>query len=137
MVKRHIAMSLANLQIFGTKKCPGTRKAQRFFQERRMSFQLIDIAAKGPSPGELRKMANAVGGMDKLIDREGKRYLERGLKYAAPTGPRIEQILLDDPLLLRTPLVRAGDRATVGSASEAIATWTAWLATPKAESGAR
>jgi arsenate reductase-like glutaredoxin family protein len=127
-------MPIANLQIFGTKKCPDTRKAQRFFKERRVSFQLIDIAVKGPSAGELRKIASAVGGMEKLIDRDGKRYLERGLKYAAPTGPRIEQILLDDPLLLRTPLVRAGDRATVGSA---IDTWTTWLAAPSAESPTR
>jgi arsenate reductase (glutaredoxin) len=117
-------MPITNLQIFGTKKCPGTRKAERFFKERRRSFQLVDVATKGPSAGELRKIANAVGGMDKLIDRDGKRYLERGLKYAAPTGPRIEQILLDDPLLLRTPLVRAGDRATVG---EAVDRWTEWL----------
>jgi arsenate reductase (glutaredoxin) len=118
-------MAITNLQIFGTKKCPGTRKAERFFKERRVSFQLVDIAAKGPSAGELRKIANAVGGMEKLIDRDGKRYVDRGLKYAAPTGPRIEKILIDDPLLLRTPLVRAGDRATVG---DAVDVWTAWLA---------
>jgi arsenate reductase len=116
-------MPITNLQIFGTRKCPDTRKAERWFKERRLTFQLIDLAQKGPSPGELRKIANAVGGVEKLIDRDGKRYLERGLKYAAPTGPRIEQILLDDPLLLRTPIVRAGDRATVGFVPD---TWTAW-----------
>jgi arsenate reductase (glutaredoxin) len=126
LCKPHIAMHITNLQIFGTRKCSGTRKAERIFKERRMSFQLVDIAVKGPSAGELRKIANAVGGMDKLIDREGKRYLERGLKYATPTGPRIEQMLVDDPLLLRTPLVRAGDRATVG---EAVQAWSEWLAT--------
>jgi arsenate reductase-like glutaredoxin family protein len=113
-----------NVQIFGTRKCPDTRKAERFFKERRVSFQMIDLGQKGPSAGELRKIANAVAGVEKLIDREGKRYLERGLKYAAPTGPRIEQALLDDPLLLRTPIVRAGDRATVGFVPEA---WTTWL----------
>jgi arsenate reductase-like glutaredoxin family protein len=117
-------MAVTNLQIFGTKKCSETRKAERFFKERRVSFQLIDLAQKAPSPGELRKIANAVGGTEKLIDREGKRYVDRGLKYAAPTGPRIEAILLDDPLLLRTPIVRAGDRATVGYAAEV---WQAWL----------
>ena len=117
-------MSIQNLQIFGTKKCPGTRQAERFFKERRVSYQLIDIAQKGPSPGELRKIAQAVGGVEKLIDREGKRYLERGLKYAAPTGPRIEQALIDDPLLLLTPIVRAKDRATVGVAT---AVWESWL----------
>lgn len=117
-------MPPSNLQIFGTKKCPDTRKAERWFKERRIGFQLIDLAQKGPSPGELRKIANAVGGVEKLIDREGKRYLERGLKYAAPTGPRIEQALLDDPLLLLTPIVRAGDRATVGFVPDVWSTWT-------------
>jgi arsenate reductase-like glutaredoxin family protein len=113
------------IQIFGTKKCAETRKAERFFRERRATIQMIDLAQKGPSAGELRKIGNAAGGIDKLIDREGKRYVDRGLKYAAPTGPRIEQALIDDPLLLRTPIVRAGDRATVGPAPEL---WAAWLA---------
>ena len=112
------------IQIFGTRKCPGTRQAERFFKERRATIQLIDIGQKGPSAGELRKIAQAVGGVEKLIDRDGKRYLERGLTYAAPTGPRIEQALLDDPLLLRTPIVRAGDRAAVGLSPEA---WAALL----------
>jgi arsenate reductase len=116
-------MPPANLQIFGTKKCSETRKAERWFKERRISFQPIDLAQKGPSPGELRKIASAVGGVEKLIDRESKRYLERGLKYAAPTGPRIEQALLEDPLLLRTPIVRAGDRASVGFVPEVWQTW--------------
>ena len=116
-------MSPANVQIFGTRRCSDTRKAERFFKERRVSFQMIDLGQKGPSAGELRKIANAVAGVEKLIDREGKRYLDRGLKYAAPTGPRIEQALLDDPLLLRTPIVRAGDRATVGFVPEVWATW--------------
>jgi arsenate reductase len=112
-----------NLQIFGTRKCPDTRKAERFFKERRARFQLIDLAEKGPSAGELRKIAAAVGGVEQLIDREGKRYVDRGLKYSAPTGPRIEQALIDDPLLLRTPIVRAGTRATVGFVPEVWLTW--------------
>ena len=113
-----------SLQIFGTKKCSDTRKAQRFFQERGIKFQLIDLAQKGMSTGELRSVASRVGGVEKLIDREGKRYLEKGLKYAAPTGPRIEQNLADDPLLLRTPLVRDGARATVGFVPDV---WLGWI----------
>jgi arsenate reductase-like glutaredoxin family protein len=109
------------LQIFGTRKCQGTRQAERFFKERRVNFHFVDITQRGPSAGELRKIAQAVGGVEHLIDREGKRYLDRGLKYAAPTGPRIEQALVDDPLLLRTPIVRAGGRATVGVQLEAWA----------------
>jgi arsenate reductase-like glutaredoxin family protein len=113
------------VQIFGTKKCQDTRKAERFFRERRVSVHLVDLAQKGMSPGELRNVAAKVGGMEKLIDREGKRYVDRGLKYAAPTGPRIEQALADDPLLLRTPIVRAGGQATVGYCPEV---WGGWLA---------
>ena len=109
---------------FRNEKCPDTRKAERFFKERSVSYQRIDLAQKGPSAGELRKIANAVGGMDKLIDRDGRRYIDRGLKYAAPTGPRIEQILIDDPLLLLSPIVRTGDRATVGYDDK---TWLDWL----------
>ena len=70
------------------------------------------------SPGELRNVAARVGGFEALIDRAGKRYVDKGLKYAAPTGPRIEQMLIADPLLLRTPIVRAGNRATVGYAPD-------------------
>ena len=113
-----------SVQVFGREDSQATRAALRFFKERRVSFQVIDLGQKGPSAGELRKIANAVAGVENLIDREGKRYLERGLKYAAPTGPRIEQALLDDPLLLRTPIVRAGDRATVGFVPQI---WTTWL----------
>ena len=114
-----------NVQLFSTKKCPDSRKAERFFKERGVALHVVDLGAKGMSAGELRNVASRVGGMEALIDREGKRYVEKGLKYAAPTGPRIEQLLADDPLLLRTPIVRAGGRATVGYAPE---TWTAWLA---------
>jgi arsenate reductase len=114
------------IQIFGTPKCATTRKAERFFSERRVRFQSIDLRRKGPSLGELRSIAAAVGGTEQLIDREGKRYLERGLRYAAPTGARIETMLLEDPLLLRTPIVRFGAKATVGDAPDA---WQAWLAT--------
>ena len=113
-----------NIQIFGTKRCPDSRKTERFFKERGIRFQAIDLAQKGMSAGELRGVAARVGGAEQLIDRAGKRYLERGLKYAAPTGPRIEQMLVDDPLLLRTPVVRDGSRATIGYCPEV---WQSWL----------
>ena len=121
-------MTLQGVQIFGTKKCPDTRRAERFFKERGVPFQAVDLARKGMSPGELRAVAGRVGGMDKLIDREGKRYVDKGLKFAAPTGPRIERLLAEDPLLLRTPIVRSSAGATVGLASDA---WDAWLATTR------
>jgi arsenate reductase-like glutaredoxin family protein len=113
------------VQIFGTKKCADTRKAERFFKERGVPVHSVDLAQKGMSLGELRNVAARVGGVEALIDRQGARYVAKGLKYAAPTGPRIEQILVDDPLLLRTPVVRAGGRATVGYAAEI---WAAWIA---------
>src|SRR3569832_2002477 len=103
-----------NWQVFGTKKCQDTRKTARFFKERGGPVQVVDLAQKAMSPGELRNVAARVGGFEALIDREGKRYVDKGLKYAAPTGPRIEQILIADPLLLRTPIIRAGNRASVG-----------------------
>ena len=120
-------MTALTVQIFGTKKCQDSRKAERFFKERGVAVHAVDLAQKGMSAGELRNVAARVGGMEALIDRAGKRYVDKGLKYAAPTGPRIEQILVDDPLLLRTPIVRAGGLATVGYADE---TWVMWLAEP-------
>jgi arsenate reductase (glutaredoxin) len=114
-----------NIQIFGTKKCADSRKTERFFKERGIPFQAIDLGKKPMSAGELRNVAARVGGVERLIDRDGKRYLERGLKYAAPTGARIEQMLLDDPLLIRTPVVRDGARATVGYSPEI---WQQWIA---------
>jgi len=118
-------VSVGSLQIWGTKKCSDSRKAERFFKERGIKFQSIDLAQKGMSPGEVRSVASRVGGPEQLIDREGTRYLERGLKYAAPTGPRIEKMLAEDPLLLRTPIVRDGGRATVGYQPDV---WQQWIA---------
>jgi arsenate reductase-like glutaredoxin family protein len=117
-------VSLQAVQIFGTKKCADTRKTERFFKERGVPFQAVDLGQKGMSPGELRAVATRVGGMERLIDRDGKRYLDKGLKFAAPTGPRIEKLLTDDPLLLRTPIVRASVGATVGFVPE---TWEGWI----------
>ena len=112
-----------NVQLFGTKKCAETRKAERYFKERGVKLHVVDLAQKGMAAGELRNVAARVGGLEALIDREGKRYVDKGLKYAAPTGPRIEQILVDDPLLLRTPIVRSEGRATVGYVPEVWKTW--------------
>ena len=127
---QHGAPILAvNLQIFGTKKCPDTRKAERFFRERGLRVQSIDLAEKGMSLGELRSVAARVGDLEALLDRAGKRYIEKGLKYAAPTGPRLEELLMADPLLMRTPVVRNGQKATIGYQADV---WTAWV---KAERG--
>jgi arsenate reductase-like glutaredoxin family protein len=111
------------IQIFGKKKCQDTRKAERWFKERGMRIQSIDLTEKGMSAGELKSVAARLGGMEPLIDREGSRYVDKGLKYSAPTGPRIEALLLEDPLLLKTPIVRRGKDATLGFAPD---TWEQW-----------
>jgi len=109
-----------NIQIFGTKKCAETRKAERWFKEHGQKFQFIDLAEKGISPGEFRSIETALG-LEALVDKEGKRYRERGLSHMEID---IREELILDPLLLLTPLVREGRRATVGLA---IRTWEAWI----------
>ena len=123
-------VTLKSLQIFGTRKCQETRKAERYFKERGVRFQSVDLAEKGLSPGELRAVATRVGGVDLLLDRNGKRYVDKGLKYSAPSASRIEQLLLDDPLLLRTPIVRSEAGCTVGYQAEL---WLKWLAGPQSK----
>ena len=98
------------LQIFGTPRCQATKKAERFFKERGIAFQLIDLSDKGISPGELRSVAAALG-LEALADREGKRWKDRGLDHMEID---LEASLLADPLLLRTPIVRAGKKAAIG-----------------------
>lgn len=113
------------IQIFGTKKCADSRKAERWFKERSIKIQLIDLKEKGMSPGELRSVAASVGGVNALVDRESQRFRDKGLRVASFSGPLLEKTLVEDPLLLKTPIVRNGKLATVGYVPDA---WTAWLA---------
>jgi arsenate reductase len=108
-----------NIQIFGTLKCQDTRKAQRYFKERRIAFHFINLAERGLSKGELSSV-KAVIGIDNLIDREGKEYAQRNLKYLAHT---VEEELLNDPLLFKTPIVRNGNKVTVGYVPHV---WKGW-----------
>jgi len=115
------------IQIFGTKKCAETRKAERFFRERGARIHFIDLAQKGPSPGELRSIAQAVGGVFKLFDKNGKRAADKGLQHSLLGDPDIERLLLADPLLMLTPVVRFGKAATVGGeTAETRALWADW-----------
>lgn len=109
-----------NIQIFGKSKCFDTKKAQRYFKERRIPFQNIDLLDKGISRGELRSVAQAVGGLEELIDP--KHPDAALLQYLAYEDDRAEKVL-DDPRLLKTPIVRNGKRATVGYAPEVWKTW--------------
>jgi len=108
-----------NIQIFGTPKCQDTRKAQRYFKERGIPFHYIDVTVKRFSKGELASVKAAVG-IDNLIDKEGKQYARRNLAYLTHN---VEEELLDDPLLLKTPIVRNGNKATVGYQPEV---WKEW-----------
>ena len=99
-----------NIQIFGTKKCQDTRKAERFFKERRISFQFILLTQKGLSKGELASVKAAVG-LDALLNKNSKEYEKRNLKYLLHDP---EETLLNNPLLYNTPIVRNGRQATVG-----------------------
>ncbi|MGH7963722.1 MAG: arsenate reductase family protein [Candidatus Binatia bacterium] len=111
-----------NIQIFGINKCVDTRKAQRFFKERGIRFQFIDLMEKGLSKGELRSVAARVP-LEQLLDRSSKRFAEKGLAHAWLDAGKIETLLLEDPLLFHTPVVRNGKEATVGYCLEV---WKEW-----------
>lgn len=113
-----------SVQIFGTKKSSDTRKAQRFFAERRISVHFVDLAERAASVGELRRFAQKFG-VRALIDRDARRYRELGLGAAVLSDERWLETLVDEPLLLRMPLVRHGNQLTVGLAD---AEWRAWTA---------
>ena len=100
-----------NIQIFGKSKCFDTKKAQRWFKERGIKFQMIDLAQKGMSKGELDSVLKAVGGLDNLLDQKSKSYAS--LAYLAYDEDKKEK-LLEDGTLMKTPIVRNGRQATVG-----------------------
>lgn len=106
------------IQIFGTAKCKTTRAARRFFAERGIDVQVVELREKGLSRGELSSVARAVGGMRALYDEASARAKDRGLAHAAPSEERLAELLEKDPLLLRTPIVRSGVRAFVGDAQD-------------------
>ncbi|WP_437928038.1 arsenate reductase family protein [Sorangium sp. So ce291] len=117
------------IQIFGTAKCKATRAAQRFFADRGIKVHLVELREKGLSKGELASVARAVGGVRALYDAEGARVKERGLQHLGPSDARIAELLAEDPLLLRTPIVRDGQRASVGADE---ATWRSFADAAKA-----
>ena len=102
------------IQIFGTAKCKVTRAARRFYSDRRIAVQFVDLGTKGLSRGELQSVARAVGGIRALYDHEK----DPTVRYAAPTDTQLVELLLEHPGWLRTPIVRDGARAAVGDAAE-------------------
>ncbi len=112
------------VQIFGIRKNADTRKALRFFAERRVRTHFVDLAERAASRGELGRFEQKFG-VAALLDPESKRYAELGLRHARMTDDRWLEKLVEEPLLLRMPLVRNGHRLTIGSAE---AEWKSWVA---------
>ncbi len=110
-----------NIQIFGIKRCFDTKKAERYFKERSIKYQFIDLAIKGLSKGEMRSVKVAVG-LNNLINSESKEYKKLNMDHIASVSGR-EEILLNNPSLYRTPIVRNGKQATVGYKPEV---WSSW-----------
>jgi arsenate reductase-like glutaredoxin family protein len=111
------------VQIFGIRKSPETRKAIRFFAERRVKTHFVDLQERAASLGELRRFAQKFG-VDALVDRGGRRFADLGLAAARLSDERWLDRLVDEPLLLRLPLVRHQHQVTVGDAEEVWRTWT-------------
>lgn len=111
-----------NIQIYGKPKCFDTKKAERYFKERRIKYQYIDLAKFSMSEGELRNVKAAVGGLDELIDEKSKAYEECFIKYLA-SKEAVEEKLLENGTLFKTPVVRNGKKATVGYKPEV---WKEW-----------
>jgi arsenate reductase (glutaredoxin) len=112
-----------DIQIFGTRKSPETRKALRFFAERRVKTHFVDLQERGASPGELRRFIQKFG-VQALVDRGSRRFADLGLGAAQLNEARWLDKLVEEPLLLRTPLVRQQQRLTIGDAES---TWREWL----------
>lgn len=111
-----------NIQIFGTKKSSDTRKAERFFKERGIKFQSVDLKEKGLSKGEFNSVLQAVGGLDALIDVNCKdKDLLALVTYLAP-DQRLEKVF-ENQTLIRQPIVRNGRQATAGYAPEVWKNW--------------
>jgi len=110
-----------NIQIFGTKKCFATKKAERYFKERRIRYHLIDLAERGLSKGELQSVKSAVG-LDSLIDSSARDYKKLNMDRIIGSSVR-EEILLNNPGLYKTPIVRNGKLSTVGYQPDVWKTW--------------
>ena len=114
-----------DVQIFGVKKSADTRKALRFFAERRVKTHFVDLMERAASRGELTRFAQKFGAAA-LIDESARRYEELGLRTARYGEERWLELLAGEPLLLKMPLVRYGNALTIGAAE---GTWKAWLTT--------
>ena len=109
-----------NIQIFGTKKCFDTKKAERYFKERGIKYQFIDMKEKGMSKGEFNSVKQAVGGLDNMIDQKHKdKDLLALIKYIVDK----EEKVLENQQVIKTPIVRNGKIATIGYTPDI---WKKW-----------
>jgi len=111
------------VQIFGVTKSADTRKALRFFSERRVKTHFVDLMERPASLGELRRFAQKFG-VGALVDRDSKRFDELGLRYAQLSDDRWLEKLAEEPLLLRLPLVRNANLLVIGGDET---TWKSWM----------
>ena len=111
------------VQIFGTRKSAETRKALRFFSERRVKTHFVDLNERAASRGELMRFAQKFG-VARLVDRSSRRFQDLGLAYSSLSDERWLEKLVDEPLLLMMPLVRYQNRLTVGDAESE---WKEWM----------
>ena len=113
-----------NIQIFGKSKSFDTKKAERWFKERRIKYQYIDLVSKGVSPGEYRSIRAAVGSFDALVDKDCRAYEALYMAYITPQSAEAKlDKLYEVPYLIKTPIVRNGKQATVGYCPEIWQTW--------------
>ena len=117
---------MAGVQIFGVKNSQATRAAERFFKERRVAIQFVDLKKKPMAPGEIRRFIDRFG-LAGLLDDESKAYLDAGLKYLKLSDAQLLERIERDPGLLRLPLIRAANRLSIGRDEES---WKAMLAAP-------
>lgn len=108
-----------NIQIFGKSKCFDTKKAERYFKERRIKYQFVDVLKFGMSRGELNSVKNAVG-LEAMIDKDDQDYPL--VQYLASNEAKLDK-LYEEPYLIKTPIVRNGKQATVGYQPDVWKTW--------------
>lgn len=111
-----------NIQIFGKSKCFDTKKAERYFKERRIKYQYIDLNRHGMSGKEFDSVLRAVGGIDNLIDWQSKSDQITLMKYMEDKRAKEDKVF-DDPSLMKTPIVRNGKQATAGFQPDVWAKW--------------
>ena len=111
-----------NIQIFGKSKCFDTKKAERYFKERRIKYQYVDLLRYGLSSKEFDAVLRGVGGIGNLIDWDCKDPQITLMKYMDDDRAKEDKVF-DDPKLMRTPIVRNGKQATIGFCPEIWATW--------------